>query len=689
MKSKIEIVRQFRKHKPSSIKGLSLQYQNTVDCQAFYSGDFMSYRDSIQFTDVSGVKKKASVQFNKIKPYVNAVKGFFAQNRRKAKYSARMQGNQMQEMYSNYANSMSDYIRGKAHADQVETQQDGDMLMVGYGATETAMTYGPGYASTDPNGEIIIGRLDPLMVGWDPYAKASNLTDSRWVFYQKDYDLREAVEMFDANEEDFEDVTTDDMADSESGYEWFARGGRYNKIKEANLEWADEKADMVKVYFYQWMEYETFYRAINPVKSLNNPQAQQAAMIRLQEIASEQEEDSIFALNPNADIISFDDKTRKLLDESFGEFIEPYDFKRKVYYTAVLSGEHVFSAFRNVCQQGFTIKFKTGDYDARKKIWTGMVNSMKEPALYYNKALTELMFIIGANSKGGVMYETGSIEDIQSFEAKYAKTDANVEVAEGALTEGRIQPKRQPFAPTGYENVIQIADTALNDSIGLDKAFLGSSGDKDETGILQKRRIKQAISSLATYADNITLYQEEQARLMLDYMRVWAQNNDGTGLFGILGDNGKQEFIQISADKLMGDYDVVIQEAPQTPEEKTEFAMILQAIAAQLMTVGDITTGKAVLAIAIKYTQLEQKDIQTLMQLLMPEDQQIDPAYVQQLEQQLQALMSDVTQADVKEKISKSMLNMASVEEKTQLAIQKSIENRLLQSGSVQTSATI
>lgn len=652
----MDLIQQFKKHKAVTSRYLQKQYDNTKRCQEFYAGDFMSYRDIIQFPDASGNRKKAMVQFNKIKPYVSAVKGFMAQNRRRAKYSAKIQS-QMQEMYSLYVNSYAEYIRENANADQVETQQDGDMLINGYGATETALTYAIGGSTRDPNGEVIIGRIEPDIIGWDPYAKATNLLDARWVYYSRIYSLSDAIELFDANPEDFEY----DKPEEEGGYSFFVRGGKYDKIKEIGPEWANEDEETVKVYFYQWMEYEAFYRADNPLEKLQNPAAKLLAQAKLEQIARETAQDDMFDLDPTAPIISFDSKAKAKLLEVFGDYLEIYEYKRKIYKTAVLSGNHVFTTYRNICQQGFTIKFKTGDYDASSKIWVGMVNSMMEPALYYNKALTELMFTIGANAKGGVMYETGSIEDIRTFEANYAKTDGNVEVAEGSLSQGKIQPKRQAFQPTGLESIIGISNDSINDVNGIDKTFLGSSENRAETAILQRRRIKQVVSALACYFDSITLYQKEHARMLLDLMRIHAENNDGK-LFKAMGIDGKEEFIKISSDKFVAEYDVTIQEAPQSMDEKQEFAGILTGIADKLMALGD-PAGKAVLAISLKYLPLEAPDIAQLQSLLVPENQSIDPQYVQQLEQQLQALMSDVTQADVKEKISQMVLNLSRANE--------------------------
>ncbi len=687
MKSDSEIVQQFKKHRQISERGLSEQYKNTEECEAFYAGDFMSYRDRVQFSDPGGQKKRAMVQFNKVKPYVNAVKGFMAQNRRRAKYTARVEAEPLRNLYSQYTNALADYIRENANADQVETQQDGDMLTCGYGAVETNLTYGEGYASRDPNGEILMMRLDPHSVWWDPHARQANLLDARWVGYTKEYALDAALALFDRSKpDDFEEGPQD----PDTGYSYNPAGGVYDKIKEG-LDWSDEESELVRVHFYQWYEIETFYRADNPIYSLTNPEAVQLAMLTLEAIAAEQEDSGLFEFNPRAEILTFDAEIKKKLLESFGEFIKPYDLKRKVFCSAVISGEKVFTKFQNVCQQGCTIKFKTGDYDAKNKIWTGMVNSMKEPVLYYNKALTELMFIIGANSKGGVLVESDAVQDISSFEQKYAKTDSVIMVNSGALSGSKIQPKKTPFIPTGYEEVIQLSDASISDVNGIDRAFLGSSENRQETALLQRQRIRQVMSTLACYFDAVTLYQKEHARLLIDLMQVYVENNDGS-LFRIIGENGKEQFLKITADRFVNEYDVSIQEAPQTVDEKQEFASTLVTMADKLMATGD-QSAKQIYAVAVKYLPIEVEDKQKLLEIFTPQNQ-IDPAYVQQLEQQLQAVNSEVSKAQLDALKSQTRLNSAKVDEtmakvqKTaadtvkvmEEAEQKGVENKLLSS---------
>jgi len=93
------------------------------------------------------------------------------------------------------------------------------------------------------------------------------------------------------------------------------------------------------------------------------------------------------------------------------------------------------------------------------------------------------------------------------------------------LAAGKIQ-KGKAALPTGLEQIIQLSDAALNRN-GVDPSFMGDIGEDDQSGLLDKRRIKQVISRFARYFDSITLYQKEDTRMMLDLIPVWIENNRG------------------------------------------------------------------------------------------------------------------------------------------------------------------
>ncbi len=660
--NKARVAKTVRKHREISKRGLSQQYENTESCWSFYNADQMTYSDRIQFEDTWGRKRRAMVNFNKVQTNVDSVCGFMAQNRRQAKYIAHIPRDQNQELYSKNMNAIYDFHRENMNADQIETDQDLDMLVDGYGITDTELSYVVGNATTMPNGDIIKVNIDPTCGYWDPSAQGKNLLDARWKGYRKDYELKDALSLFqDSTEKDFEEVSTEDPTNT--GYVFNPYGGIYDKIKMDNtVEWTSKESEMVRVYKHEWMEYETFYKAENPLYSAGNYADAMFFKSKLDSVkqqiktVGDVESPDLFDFDPSKEILVFDEKTKRALVKAFGKLIDPVPFKRQVFYTAVVSGKHVFTWFKSICQQGYGIKIKTGTWNRARKMWMGMVNPMMEPQKYYNKALTELMFTIAANSKGGVYVEEDAVEDIAKFEANYAKTDGVIVVASGALAQGKIQDKAKGALPTGLEGIIQLSEANISAN-GVDPAFLGNIEKEDQSGVLYKRRIRQVISKFARYFDSITLYQKEDARLCADLIRIWVENNRGEWM-RITGPDGAEDFIRIVEDMLAPEYDVSIQEASQSSDEKQETAMMLSNIAQQLMAGQDLPTAKAFLAESLGFLRLDGDVRNRLMDTLKPQ-QQIDPAQFQQMQQQLQQLQQYIQAGQVDKTKSETLKNQA------------------------------
>jgi hypothetical protein len=683
MKTNAQIAEIFNKHRKISRAALSAQYQNTQNCFAFYNGEPQRATELVQFVAGDGRKKRAQVNFNNIQSNIDVVCGFMAQNRGVAKFIARVPDNQAQELYSKNMNALYAFHREKQHADQIESQQNLEMLVCGYGATDVDISYIVGNASTDPNGDILKTNIDPESAYWDPAARAKNLTDRRWSGYPKEFALQEALSLFqNSTKDDFEDVSP---SDNDRGYSYNPYGGRYDKIKAENsVEWASEEQDIVRVYKHEWFEYEDFYRAKNPVFEAADPVDALFFKAKLDIIASSQipEESGngiitvkdAFDFDPTAPELTFDDTIRKQLLDDFGDLVKPVSFKRKCFYTAVVSGQHVFTWFKSISQRAFTINFKTGSYNRTGGFWIGMVNPMIEPQKYSNKALTELMFTIAANSKGGVLIEEDAVEDIADFENKYAKTDGVIVVRSGALAQGKIQPKAQSALPTGLENIIQLSDMAMAQA-GVDPAMMGSIDKVDQSGVLFKRRIRQVISKMAKYFDSIELYQKDDALIHADMIPVWIENNNGQ-FVRITGTDGANEFVQITENMVAPEYDVTVLEAPQSPEDRQETAQAIIGLGDKIAPV-DPQKAMALYAEALTMLPLDGDKRQAIAQILRPSEDLIPAAQAQQqiqmLMSQIQQLQNEVTKAQLDKTRSETEKNLAQVQ-KTQADAANAIE---------------
>jgi len=691
VKSKEEVAKLFKKQLKQSQRALDGQYQNTKKCQAFYNNDIGYYRDQIEFAEKDGAKRRAMVNFGKIQENIDSVSGFLAQNRRQAKFTARVSEDQGQEQYSKNMNAYYTFHRDNQNADQLETDQDTDMLINGYGGIDTDLSYMVGRSTTTPNGEILKKKLRADQVYWDGRARAKNLLDSRYMGYHDDYDLKDALNLFQkSKKEDFEPVPTDD---NQKGYTYNPWGGLYDRIKVLDsVEWASQEEETVRVYNHQWMEYETFYKAENPIYLAEDPLDALYMKAKLDVIFSEIKDEGpenivisdMFDFDPTAQTIFFDQATKGRLVAEFGDLITPIPFTRKCFYTAVVSGDHVFSAFKSISQQGFSIKFKTGYYDETHNIWVGMTNAMMEPAEYFNKALTEMLFALAANSKGGVIIEEDAVEDIVEFTENYAKTDGVCVVRSGTVQNNKIMPKAQPAVPTGLETILTLADQNISAN-GVPSAFMGNVEREDQSGIFFKRRIRQIISKLSKYFDSVTLYQKEDARLHLDLIPVWVQNNEGASVM-IAGPDGGEDFIDVAEDMLYAEYAVSVQESPQTPEDKQETATVLGTYADRVMPFNP-SAGQAFLAESLQMLPLPGDVRARLVKTLQPSDM-VPMAEMQKLQAQLQEVTSQLNQAqmaklaaDTALSQAKTITEQANAADKLEQAANKGLENDLIRQG--------
>jgi hypothetical protein len=629
---KSDIYDQFKEHHAITESGLDLQYEMAERNHMFYSGDEMAYRVS-----VADKSSRRIVVFNRIKPFVNSITGFMIKLRRKPDYQARQQESTLQKQYTNHTNSFSDYLRSDASLAQIESRQDKEMLITGIGAVDTSISH-----LKNPYGEVAGEAIRFDEFGYDPQARATNLLDARWAYRRKVMNRDDAADLFAEDPDIFEDAASPLISRSSRNSSYIPTDGG-----------AEE--DLVQVFYYQWWTFETYWRIENPLYDANVPDIdKQDLLLIMEQIKADIREDNeeadpqiiedLFEFNPEAEELVVVGKTRGVLKEIFTEYgikVEETRHRRKAYYTALVSGKKVIKHFKSQDQNGFTIKFKTGDFDEIRNVWHGMVDQLREPARYANKALTEIMYVIASNSKGGVMYEEDAVSDPKRFEQQYATTDAAIRVNAGALSGGKIQDKARSALPSGYENVLAAAKSGLFETTGVNPEFLGSSENKQVSALLEAQRIEQVVSTLATYFDSITLYGKENGRLMLTYMHVLYENNPSI-IFRILGEDGSSAYNAVDEFALFSEYDIDIQEVPTTPVQKAENLRVMTDFAQNLLLGGVNIYSSLVDDLPVKEAQKQR-----IREALNPE---VSPEQQQQQQQQ-QELTNRKVMQDLKEQL--------------------------------------
>jgi len=649
-------------------RGLSEQKRVAREDHRFYAGDRMTYQASVQ-----DAYRKRMVVFNRIKPLVDPVQGFMMQNRRKTEFIARLQNDLQQQAYSQFMNGVVDYSRENANTDQAESAQDLDLLINGYGATDANISY-----LNNPDGEYAKEKISAFDVWWDPEARKTNLMDARYVFRIKKMEKEEAMDLFDRPAEDFEQGDGD--ATSQGGFEFFPQGGVTDKI---SFDSDRINKNMVNVFYYQWFQYEDYWKIENPIFDMENDPEGAANLLQAMEFIKEAREDEADD-NEIDDIFSFDPQSQHLtvakdLKNDLNALFKRLDisirwkdhkFKRRVFYTAVLSGRHVFDKFKSPDQTGFTIKFKTASWDEENKRWFGMVAMLKEPARYSNKALTEMIYVIAANSKGGVMYEKDAVDNVAKFEAQYAGNNSAIAVNPGALSGGKIQPKAQPHLPNGYEEIKINADQALQEISPINAEFMGNTSSTQVSAALERQRIKQVTTTLAPLFDSITLYQKEDARQMVSFVKILAQNSNSR-LVRLLGQDGAPQFVEMLEDNFADEYDVTIGEMPDTASQRELTEATMLTFARETAA----TLGVNLYGTAAKYIiGIKERDRQELIQALQPPEPTPEQQQAEQAAQQIQQAAAEASianttastmekQANAEKRISEALKTQTEVEQ--------------------------
>ncbi|NIP53165.1 MAG: hypothetical protein GWN13_28975, partial [Phycisphaerae bacterium] len=360
--------------------------------------------------------EKQLVYFNHCHPIVNAVAGFMIQHRRKPECLAAVLSEQDQQIRSEYINSVSDFFRENANFDHIESKQDLHLIMCGYGVVDTDILYDNEHGS-DPegNGEIDIERVDPNDVFWDPTASETNLLDARYVARRKTFSKDDVERLFSTKLDNLEE---EELEFSEE-YN-INREGNYTKRRDLEyVTGTDEK--MVVVHKFQWWDYEKFYRVENPIQYAEDEMQAQLiaqAIMRANEIRNE-EEDENYRINLDSPFLVLDkyrfNDIMELLErvEIEPEYVE---FDKRVYQTAILSGDKLLDSYKNIHQAGFTIKFKTAFRDDITGLLFGLVTLMREPAKYNTKALTEILRSLANATKTGLFIEKGATDNIKELE---------------------------------------------------------------------------------------------------------------------------------------------------------------------------------------------------------------------------------------------------------------------------------
>ena len=494
-----------------------------------------AFKDGHQWTDAEKAdleeRSRVPVVFNRVQVILASVSGSEINNRTEVRFIPREIGDAKP---NEILTAGAEWFRDEANAEDEESQAFEDTLVCGLGWTETLLDY-----TADTDGAPRVVRIDPLEMCWDAHSHRKGLQDATRMARVRTIPISEAKDMF--PEADVADLNADWIsADKDEGEEHLQLiGDQYKSGRKGDGETSGSTVTVVQV---QWRE------RVRAVEYVDPQDGERKEM-------------------PKGDW----DKLAKVMPVDIA--IPNRPVTRYVWKQAFL-GKSGILLENQPCKDGSTFKAITGNYDRKEKRFYGLLRVMMDPQKYANKWLSQTLHIINSNSKGGVMYEAGAVEDAKAFEEGWAAADSAVMVRDGALSQGKIQPKPQVQMPAALMQLTQFAISTIRDTSGVSLELMGMA-DRQQAGVLEYQRKQASMTTLAVYFDSLRFYRKQQGEVILSFLR---DHIAPTGRLVRLVREGLAEYVPLATETGTRKYDVIVDDSPAAPNEKERTWAIMESL---------------------------------------------------------------------------------------------------------------
>ena len=523
------------------------------------------------------------ITFNRVLPVIKAVAGSEVSTRQDIQYLPREVGD---AALNEVLTEASRYLADEADAEDEESDAFVDAVICGVGAIEMRLDY-----EVDPDGAYVEDRVNPLEMFWDATATKRSLFDARRIFRAKSMDRAEAEGLFpDVDPGELDAAWAEDRDGAEPHRQ--VQPGESRMGREAAADGGTERVTIVEC---QWWE-----------------RAQVALVIDPQ----------------SGEPVEMEPGKAKVLVERLG--LQVFHRTKRVYRRAFL-GASLLDEGPAPAGDRFSYAFLTGDRDQNKGSWFGIVRPMRDPQRFANKWLSQTLDMLNRQAKGGVLAETSAVKDARQFEMSFAKPGATTWVNPGALRSGAIKDKPLPTLPAGHWQLMEFAIGSIRDSSGVNLELLGQQ-EQEQAGILEHHRKQAAMNILATAFNALRRARKHIGRVRLHFIQTYL--SDGR-LVRITGPQG-QKVIPLIRDHTAGDFDVVIDEAPSSPNQQQ---VVWQTFISVLPIIREMITPQVLLEV-LPYSPFPDSFVAKMRELLAQQGQ--DPEAQQKKAMAMQTALAKI-----------------------------------------------
>jgi hypothetical protein len=548
--------------------------------------------------------QRIPIVFNRTAVIIGSVAGSEINNRTEVRFIPREIGDVKP---NEVLTAGGEWFRDQSDAEDADSEAFQDLLVCGLGVTDTGLDF-----EADPEGDPDVNKIDPLSFGWDHYARARGLTDSRYFFEVKDMPADEAKERFEGK----------GLTEIHAGWIKKAHATRVqNEIGDEYDGEGDEdeieSRDTVTVVRVQYRTKEKFVEYVDPMTG-------QRAKMPAGKWA--QIEKRVPIQVPNRKLTKF------------------------VWRQAFLGATEVLET-NHPDPDGSTFNVMTGHWDRKEKMFYGLLKSMRDPQKFANKWLSQTLHIIGANAKGGIIAEVGAVAeaDVAAFEESWAAADSVSWVRDGKM--GAVQPKPSVQMPAALMSLTEFAISAIRDTSGVNMELLGLR-DANQPGILEYQRRQSAMTTLARFFDALRYYRKRQGHTILNMLR---NHIAPTGRLVRIVKEDQVQYVPLAMNDDTAKYDVIVDDAPQAPNEKEKAWSVIEAMMPMLANAG---LGMEDWADILEYSPLPSSFAEKVRKKALEQKKQ-GPDPMQQLQLATGQAELRKTASETQENEANAMLDMA------------------------------
>lgn len=570
-------------------------HEEAEQCFDMAAGYQWSDEDKAHLEDEVG---KKAITYNRIDPFLDAVVGLEMLNRQEVRYLPRT----LDDVGLNETlTGAAEWVRDLCDAEIEESEAFKDTLIGGMGWTSTRLDL-----DVDPEGQIVIERVDPLEMGWDATARKKNLADAKFVWRKRSVTMKEIEDRW----PEMAEFVAIDLNYPEYIHTHLASEAWAYKNDQGGT-W-DKEADP-KLIDFQWYEDQKVYKVATPagVKRFSKDRWS---------------------------------KVQSMVEQAGYPWVTT---KERVYKRAYICGKTVLEIVDNPSQTGFTYKCLTGKRDRKNDCWYGLVRSMRHPQEWANKFFSQILFEIVTNGKG-IVAEVDAFENRKQAEESWARNDSITWATEGAVANGKIMPKTPSPYPQGMERLMQFSISAFREVTGIPMELLGIT-EKVQPGIVEAQRRQAGVTILAWAFDALRMYRKNHGRLLAEFIREYI--SDGR-LARIVGQDGAK-YVPLVKDALSFEYDVVVDEAPASPNVKERTWGVLQTL---LPVIARMEGVQIPWAEIIKYSPLPEALTDKLQPPKPSPEQMQKQQFMEQAQMRTVAANVAAQEANVKESLATAEL---------------------------------